>query len=67
MVLAGSVDEEHQVRGNELALAGGLLAFSLAARILLEFDPRDFYLWLGMASTAFLFAASLWAALTRPT
>jgi hypothetical protein len=67
MVLAGSVDEEHQVRGNELALAGGLLAFSLAARILLEFDPRDFYLWLGMASTSFLFAASLWAALTRPT
>jgi hypothetical protein len=65
MVLTGSMDEKHLVRSDELALAGGLLAFSLATRILLELDPRDFYLWLGMASISFLFAAPLWAALTR--
>jgi len=58
--------ERQRARPWQLALGGGLLAVALTARTLLELDPPNFHLWLGMAAASFLTATVPWAALVRP-
>jgi hypothetical protein len=68
LVLAASTqvaDARAAARSRQLALAAGLLAIALAARVLLELDPLNFKLWLGTASASFSMAMIPWAALTR--
>jgi hypothetical protein len=69
LVLAASTQvaaaRSEPARGRQLALAAGLLALALAARVLLELDPLNFKLWLGTASASFSMAMIPWAALTR--
>jgi hypothetical protein len=60
------VTEGQRARPWQLALGGGLLAVALTARTLLELDPPNFHLWLGMAAASFLTATVPWAALRRP-
>jgi hypothetical protein len=60
------VTERQRSRPWQLALGGGLLAVALTARTLLELDPPNFQLWLGMAAASFLTATVPWAALVRP-
>ena len=60
------VTERQRARPWQLALGGGLLAVALTARTLLELDPPNFHLWLGMAAASFLTATVPWAALVRP-
>jgi len=52
------------VRPWRVALAAGLLAVALVARLLLDVDPARFHLWLGTSAAAFLGATVPWAALT---
>ena len=52
-------------RDGELALAAALLTFALVSRVLIELDPVDFRMWLGVGSAALVAAAVPWAALTR--
>ncbi|MFL5294606.1 MAG: NnrS family protein [Myxococcales bacterium] len=59
------VTERQRARPWQLALGGGLLAVALTARTLLELDPPNFHLWLGMAAASFLTATVPWAALRR--
>jgi uncharacterized protein involved in response to NO len=59
------VAERQRARPWQLALGGGLLAVALTARTLLELDPPNFHLWLGMAAASFLTATVPWAALGR--
>jgi uncharacterized protein involved in response to NO len=57
--------ERQRARPWQLALGGGLLAVALTARTLLELDPPNFHLWLGMAAASFLTATVPWGALGR--
>jgi hypothetical protein len=73
LVLTGSLHQAQVPRQErkarfegELALTAALLLVALVGRILLEMDPQDFHLWLGLACASFLFAAPLWATLARP-
>ena len=61
-----AVAERQRARPWQLALGGGLLAVALTARTLLELDPPNFHLWLGMAAASFLTATVPWGALGRP-
>ena len=61
-----AVPERQRARPWQLALGGGLLAVALTARTLLELDPPNFHLWLGMAAASVLTATVPWAALVRP-
>jgi uncharacterized protein involved in response to NO len=60
-----AVPEPQRARPWQLALGGIFLAVALTARTLLELDPPNFHLWLGMAAAAFLTATVPWAALGR--
>jgi hypothetical protein len=40
-----------------------LLAIALTARMLVVFNPFQFYLWLGIAASAFLGSTLAWGAL----
>ena len=43
-----------------------LLALALVARVLVNTDPARMWLWMGLASGAFLIATLAWAAVTLP-
>jgi hypothetical protein len=57
--------QERRARPWQLVAGGALLAVALTARTLLELDPPNFHLWLGMAAASFLTATVLWGALLR--
>jgi hypothetical protein len=44
----------------QLAYAAGLLAVSLVGRILVELDPVNFHLWMGISAASFLGATVPW-------
>ncbi|HEX9576457.1 MAG TPA: NnrS family protein [Myxococcales bacterium] len=48
----------------QLAYAAGLLAISLTGRILVELDPVNFHLWMGVSSASFLGATLPWIAVS---
>jgi hypothetical protein len=48
----------------QLAAAAGLIALSLTARILVEMDPMNFHLWMGVSSASFLGATLPWVAVS---
>jgi len=57
------VAERQRARPWQLAFGGALLAVALTARTLLELDPPNFHLWLGMAAASFLTATVPWGAI----
>lgn len=59
---------EKQVYGRtwQSVVIGVALLTAVVARILVDADPSRFFLWLGVAATAFLVAIAAWGALVLP-
>jgi len=45
---------------------GILMAAAIAARVIMEFDRARYFVWMGVAATAFLLATAVWAAFVLP-
>ena len=50
----------------QVPVFAGLLATAMALRVLCDFDPPRFFLWLGAAAVSFLLATMAWGSLLLP-
>jgi uncharacterized protein involved in response to NO len=54
-----------RLRDDRLAQAVALLWLSMGARVMLELDPANFHIWLGVAAALFVLVAFSWLPLLR--